>query len=730
MKDNNWNAHISEDGREQTVTEHCLGTSGLAIDFANEFGAGEYIRAAALEHDCGKQTMEFQRRLGGGPKVDHSTAGAYELYKKNKAYYWASCLIIGHHGGMLDVGNRWDKEGINSVYGRLDKARNGRIPSYMPLPFDIGTIPALPESTEDGYMFSMWLRFLFSCLVDADFKDTEQFMLGDAINRSLGKPLQQLELLLDKRLSDFRDDHRTTHAVDTYRADMLNDCLAHVKDPCGLFSMTIPTGGGKTNDAISFALKHAVCHGLSRIIFVVPYMSIIEQTVKDLSKTFGTENVLAHYSGAVYDNDDEISCKKRIATEDWDAPIIVTSAVQFFESMYSNRPSKCRKLHNIARSVVIFDEAQMMPTRHLLPCVAAMCSLVKLFGCSVILSTATLPVLDDYIEEFLPGVHPIELNGDVEGMYEKFQRADIVYSGATLSEEDLADRLVKHRQVLCVVNTKKTAQEVYSNLPPEGRFCLTTRMAPAHREQVIEVIRERLDTGKICRVVSTSLIECGVDLDFPYGFRELAGFDSIIQVLGRINRHGDRPRDECKLEVFNPMGSQGKEFVKSISVTRSILSPGELVPNAPDTVRRYFSIYYGLFTKTGFGGKKYFLESNLDCKGIVKSFRENVKGNELPFKSVAERFRMIDTDTQSVYVPIDETASSLIDSIKSGRSDKQAWRKLGRYSVSLYKREFESMLRSGKIQMLDEENAVLIDSTVYDRDIGLRTEDPLDFLTI
>lgn len=360
-------AHISPDGREQTVEEHLQGTSRLCGNFAAAFGEEKRGRFLGLAHDIGKYSESFQKRLHGGPKVDHATAGALECAKVREEAM-ALC-VLGHHGGLPDFGNpRTDCAGAPTGAGRMKKGllADG-IPDYHwqgPLPYP-GPLPAMT----DPYDLSMWVRMLYSCLVDADYLDTEGFMAQTPPMRTGADSL----CVLLERLNAYIDPWFPGNTeLNKSRCAILSECMEKASNPRGVYSLTVPTGGGKTVSSLAFALKHAVARGLSRIIYVIPYTSIIEQNAGVFRKILGDNNVVEHHSGVSFDEDGETNGSNqfhRLATENWDAPVIVTTAVQFFESMYSNRPSQCRKLHNIANSVVIFDEAQMLPTCQLLPCV-------------------------------------------------------------------------------------------------------------------------------------------------------------------------------------------------------------------------------------------------------------------------------------------------------------------------------------------------------------------------
>lgn len=375
-------AHIRQDENGetiyQTVAEHLTGTAALCREFAADFGAEADGDLMGLAHDLGKCTDAFQKRLlEGGPVVDHTTAGMLTCIRMKRPS--AAACVAGHHGGLLDVGNlRTDRAGEATLSGRFKKGVEGH---YLERCGESGvTLPTLPPETpeRDPLKASFRTRMLYSCLVDADFLDTERFMDGE---RGRGG-YDDLPTLL-RRLKEYIAPWQNPKtALNKLRCKILNSCLDTGSKPKGIYTLTVPTGGGKTVASLAFALRHAVAHGMKRVIYVVPYTSIIEQNAEVFREILGDGNVLEHHSGVQFELSDGASpeeVRRALAAENWDMPVIVTTAVQFFESIYANRSSKCRKLHNLADSVIIFDEAQMLPLCHLRPCVAAMASLAEQF---------------------------------------------------------------------------------------------------------------------------------------------------------------------------------------------------------------------------------------------------------------------------------------------------------------------------------------------------------------
>ena len=694
-------AHIA-DNRTQTVKEHLSETAALSAKFARSFDAEPQGRLIGLAHDIGKCSAEFQERLRGGRIVDHASAGALECAKQDAE--WAACCVSGHHGGLPDVGNLAnDGADTPTLYGRLRKALGGGIPTYE--------IPLSLPHTEAPYGYganaltdSFLIRMLYSCLVDADYLDTERFMSNGLVKRDTGEALPALLEKLERYIAPW---WKPTNALNERRCEILKACMDGGEQEKGLFTLTVPTGGGKTVASMAFALRHAVTHDMDRVIYVIPYTSIIEQTADVFRSIFGEENVVEHHSNAaceVGEHGDSAQYRLIRATENWDAPIIVTTAVQFFESLYANRPSKCRKLHSIANSVVIFDEAQMLPTEHLRPCVAAIGALVTQFSASAVLCTATQPVLSDLFRRYAPDKVSTELCPNVPELFAQLRRTTFERVGV-LNVDALAEKLAAHSQVLCIVNSRKAAQEVYARLPKEGSYHLSTLMYPAHRRAVLTEIRQRLKTGLPCRVVSTSLIEAGVDVDFPAVYREMAGLDSILQAAGRCNREGKRNPEESLVTIFEGVSTVPPMLKINIGAAKETLRDG-VDPAAPTTVEQYFRSYRSL------AGTK------LDKAEVISAFENGISGCSLPFRTVAERFHLIDDASKTVYIP-DGDGAEFVRRLRDGEHSRNLFRKMGQYGVSVYEKHFEALLATGSIELLDEDSAILLDDNLYVRSIGL-----------
>lgn len=703
-------AHISEDEtRSQTLTDHLRGTAALAGQFASAFSAGAEGEFVGLLHDLGKDSPGFQHRLHGGPPVDHSTAGAQAALQQNDPC--AAFAIAGHHSGIPDGGHRQDAPDEPTLFGRIKR----QVPVAGGLP-PITARPALPAwvaESKDNLTTAFFTRMLFSCLVDADFLDTETFMNGSPAPRGTGQSIPELL----KKMKVKADSYLTGAAsspVGAQRNQVLQACLEQgCTGPRGIYTLTVPTGGGKTFASLAFALEHAAAHGLNRVIYVIPYTSIIDQTAQTFTDLLGEENVLAHFSTADYkmvEKDDLTPSQYRslLASENWDAPVIVTTAVQFFESLYANRSSRCRKLHNLANSVLIFDEAQTLPCDYLRPCVSAIAQLVQHYGVTAVLCTATQPDLGGLFREFAPEQPLRELSPDPDLLYQVLRRVTLGDLG-TVSYEALVGQLKEHEQVLCVVNRRKTAQALFAALPQDGSYCLTTLLCAADRRRQLAEIRARLENGLPCRVVSTSLIEAGVDVDFPSAYREQAGLDSLLQTAGRCNRNGKRPAGESPVWLFRLEDSPAPQMIHAnVDALVYVQQYFERL-DTPDAIRAYFKQLYAN-------------KASLDRHGILPAFQKgDSPGRFFPFAWAAEQFRLIESPTRTVYLPIGE-GKALCEQLRRQGPTRTLLRRLGLYSVNCYEAQLKSLLTAGALEELSGGELLLSDETLYSDKTGLTVE--------
>jgi CRISPR-associated endonuclease/helicase Cas3 len=724
-------AHRREDrGREdwQPLIEHLKNTANMAREFGRAANVAELAYIAGMVHDLGKYSPEFQKRLEGGRKVDHSTAGAKELkalLKDSPQESFATLLaysIAGHHTGLLDYGDESDLEG-STLCVRLKNevpdfsAYKSEIDfSKLPFPSMLNIRPPEKRGDKLGFSLSFMTRMIYSALVDADFQETQEYMQG---KKPRGGHADILTLR-DKLNAHLRQFENPQSSINRKRTETLHACIEKAMEKPGFFSLTVPTGGGKTLASMAFALNHAAEHGLSRIIYVIPFTTIIEQNAGVFKKILGEENVLEHHSNFDWEgkkrekgenHDDRTNsayAKLKLAAENWDIPIVVTTNVQFFESLLANKSSHCRKLHNIAKSVIIFDEAQMLPREYMRPAMAAVWELVANYGASAVFCTATQPGL----ERFLPEKTELkELAPNPQELFDFYRRVDVNNLG-TLTDDELLDRLNGHEQALCIVNTRRHASGLFGGLNGEGNYHLSTLMCPAHRKEKLAEIRKRLEKGWPCRVVSTTVMEAGIDVDFPVGYRALTGLDSINQAAGRVNR--EMKRGVSELFVFEPKS----EFVKktpryvsqAVEVSRMVLREHAEAPISIPAIEAYFGQLYNLQDPN----------VSFDYKHIMACFEDN--NGRFKFETAARLFQIIEDATETVIIPYNEEAKKLIEELKFTQYPSSILRKLQPYTVSIYESEFDKLSTKGVILTIDDKYAVLNPEYFkgyYDPDRGL-----------
>lgn len=704
----------------QTLEDHLRNVAEMALKFGNDFGAGKWAYFAGLWHDLGKSSCEFQQKLVVScdsnahiekpGRVDHSTAGAQYAYKKLKdvgkilAY-----TIAGHHAGLPDGKSNED----SCLVKRLSK----KIPDYDLLlestsidNLSSRDLPLKVDNNRFGFQISFFIRMLYSCLVDADFLDTERFLSEDrSLWRSGYEPLTALQDKLNLYLDRFPK-NCPPQSINNYRNQILNACLDAAKCSPGLFSLTVPTGGGKTLSSLAFALKHALAYGKTRIIYVIPYTSIIEQNAAVFREILGDNAVLEHHSN--YDPGEE-NQRSRLAAENWDAPLIVTTNVQFFESFFSNRSSRCRKLHRIANSVVILDEAQMLPVPLLKPCLEVIRELSLNYGTTTVLCTATQPALlkSALFPDGLEGVREIIL--DPPKLYFALKRVQ-VKKFPVLQNDMLVQQLQDYQRVLCIVNTRKHARVVFEKLPKrDGCFHLSGLMCPAHRTEVLEKIKSTLLNGnKPCRVISTQLVEAGVDVDFPAVFRAISGIDSIAQAAGRCNREG-KLGQEGKVIVFLPEDGLPSGDLRQAADTAETILRNHDDPLSLKAVNDYFRMYYWLKGEA------------LDRQHILEDINEGSRSGDFPFKQINEKFRIIETELQSLIIPFNRDADAVISELRYSAYPAAAARKAQRFTVQVYPQTINSLLVAGSVEQLQNQYLVLINRDLYRDDLGLCPEDPM-----
>jgi len=702
----------------QLLMEHLSRVAAMAAEFAKSFGSAEWAKASGWLHDVGKLAARVQaylRYVGGlddpeyaGARVNHSSAGAGlaverwngpdrsppEVIGKTLAY-----LVAGHHAGLADY--YATDTGNAALAARLPEGRRLFEEIKSSAAEVLAQLPAMLQRPTwlkaDGY--ALWVRMLFSCLVDADFLDTEAFMQPDkAAGRGNFATLPELKARLDAHLDMLMAKAPPTE-LNRHRREILTACRTAAKQPPGWFTLTVPTGGGKTLSATAFGLDHAVRHGRSRIIYVISYTSIIEQTVDILRGIFGSEQVIEHHCNLDPDHETQ---HLRLAAENWDAPIVATTNVQFFESLFSARPSRCRKLHRLVNSVVILDEAQLLPPKWLTPCVDVMNRLVEQYGVTIVLSTATQPAL--------PGLsrQPIEIVPNPVELYAALIRTDI-HIPANLDQRmtwpELAIALQKYDQVLCVVNSRRDCYDLFK-LMPKGTIHLSALMCGQHRSRIIAEIKRRLATDGI-RVVSTQVVESGVDLDFnPAAYRALAGFDSIGQTAGRCNREGKLP-GRGQVYVFVPPTDPSVDLVrKGYDTTRELVAGGGLQPHLPTEFTRYSRAFYAKVNDTG----KEWLHDRLvrDVPNIQ-------------FRTAANEFRLIDDQEQRPVVVLYGDSPRLLEQLRRASSPtRKLMRRLQRFVVNLPVRTVATMLADGRLVEIVPDIVVQSSRDLYDEQTGLK----------
>ncbi len=727
----------------QFLRYHLSNVGELAEGFAAAFNCAEYGKTAGLLHDLGKYTAEFQRRLEGKhPRVDHATWGAkIAIDKYGACGYFVAYNIAGHHAGLAN-GDFRDDQKLTPLKKRCE---NANLPilnlawqtEIEPLLLQELAIP--PLKTKTGFVCfqqTFLSRMIFSCLIDADRLDTEKFCQA-AENLPLSArgdypSLTELKTQFDQSLNAFQQNDSD---INQKRSAILSTVRHNAKTlEAGLFSLTVPTGGGKTLTSMAFALDHAEAKQKRRIIYVIPFTSIIEQNADVFRKQFGESYqhaIIEHHSAF---NDVDIKnpdsrTKLKMAMENWDAPIIVTTAVQFMESLFSNRPSDCRKLHRIANSVIILDEAQTLPLDLLRPCMAAIDELVKNYGCSIVLCTATQPALLEKEDGFKGGfqnVRELAQSDSInpEQLYKDFQRVSVSHIGE-LDDAEIIKKLQDNKQILCIVNTRKQAQLLYQGIANlEGSFHLSTYMCAVHRKAVLKIIRETLKAGKSCRVVSTSLIEAGVDVDFPCVMRSDAGLDSIAQAAGRCNREGKNKKEDSHVWIFTAKDhKQPHELETYASKMKEVMDIAEFKDDllGLSAIKAYFSRVYWQ--------KEIGQNSELDKYDILKTLQDS-KIHSLPFDWMAQKFKMISNVMKTVIVPYDDDAKDCIEQLKNlseWESVGQLARKLQVYTISMSQDLAGELVKIKALQYLQPERfgdqfLVLESDNMYDENIGFNSK--------
>ncbi|GAB4472659.1 MAG: CRISPR-associated helicase Cas3' [Burkholderiaceae bacterium] len=774
-------AHIRRaDGRFEihALWEHLREVARLAATFAEPFRGTRWAELAGVWHDLGKYRPGFQayirctndpdahieQRVAGKDKT-HSTAGAIHAIATLQRQYGTAgavaarvlaYLIASHHAGLYDwqsaAGERSDlcdrlfaPDGSFASDARreYDEALAGAPTDILQAGegFDpVAALAALPGLRENPLGFALAVRMLFSCLVDADFLDTERFLQPERFAVRAGLPqITDLCAAFDAFTAE-RDGRLAATGleatrVNRIRADVLSKCRSKAALPPGFYSLEVPTGGGKTLSSLAFALAHARAHGKRRVVYAIPYTSIIEQTADVFREVFarlGDAAVIEHHSQAESDPGDE-NAASRLACENWDAPLVVTTNVQLFESLFAARTSRCRKLHNLIDSVIVLDEAQQLPPKFLQSILDSLNLLVAHYGATVVLCTATQPVLEstDYFDRArnLRGLpKPVPIVDDAVQLFEDLRRVEVRLPHdwhARRTLPSLAEELAERDCVLAIVDRKRDARELHALLP-EGAIHLSASMCGAHRADRIRELKRRLHERRIgadtrpVRVVSTQLVEAGVDLDFPVVYRALAGLDSIAQAAGRCNREGLLERGEVVV-FLPPEEPPAGPLRKAADAARSVLHGCAGDPLSPERFREYF--------------RRLYAHCDLDERGIVDLLRASSRDLAVRFRTAAAAFRFIDDDTVPVIVRYrgadgtDSTVDKLVAVLAREGPSRWLARALQRYMVTPRRRTAERLAAQGAIAPAPGMPGVYLQQSdlLYDDRLGLdERDDPFD----
>ncbi len=713
-------AHFDKDHggppRLHSLIDHLQGVARLAAAFAEVFKGRDAAYRAGLWHDLGKYALAFQEMLAqardqgpdaaleGQGRVNHSSAGAiWAAQTLGSLGKFLAFAIAGHHAGLPDYINaetpRAELRARLLQAELLAAAQAGGIPPQIMAPFG-SPVPAGPPGDP-----ALWVRMIFSCLVDADYLDTEAFMQpGKSAERGGYPSLEELQPLLSQYLAKKTAQARPT-PMNQERGEVLRQCLEASGRPPGIHTLNVPTGGGKTLSSLAFALSHAQAHGLERVIYVIPYNSIIEQTAGEFRDIFGPA-VVEHHSNLDPERD---TYSNQLASENWDAPLIVTTAVQFFESLFAARPGRCRKVHRIAGSVVVLDEAQLLPPELLQPILNVLAQLAEHYRVSVVVCTATQPAWEpintmDMRFSGLPSSG--DLVRDPQGLHQRLARVRIQLPedlNASTPWEEVAQSLSRESSALCIVNTRAQARLLAELLP--GALHLSAAMCAEHRSQVIAAIKQRLNDSQPTLIVSTQLIECGVDISLPVVYRALAGLDSIAQAAGRCNRHGELLPALGRVVVFvPPQPPPAGHLRQAAECARRVLASRPADPLALELFIRYFRELYWL---KGEG---------LDKHRIVDKLRDG------KFRTVAAQFKMIAGDGPPVLAAFGQGGKLIAELRKNGPS-RDLLRRLQRYAVTVPAWASQAWLAQGLVEELPGGHLAQYAPGLYDPRFGLGKTD-------
>lgn len=725
----------NESGQRQLLADHLRNVGQLAGQFAEEAGLpremGEW---AGWLHDLGKYSQEFQTHLLKKDRdlVEHAAHGAAVAVSAGAVE--CAFAIAAHHGGLgtkLDMSQLTTRPELTSTLSEPKPRVSVRAQEFRRLAEEDAGITGQPSRTlmrrGDETKVELRTRLLLSCVADADRLDAERWMSQWKSDlRFEAEPLDPAGRL----------EHTLAHigtiagpkpesVVKAARASVLRHALARAADAPGFFSLTVPTGGGKTLASLAFGLEHARRHGHRRLIYVLPFLTIIEQNAAVIRAAVGETDanagrvVLEHHSNVVFERDDEQKpigemrqtideVRQRLLAENWDAPVVVTTTVQFFESLFAAHPSAVRKIHNIPRSVIVLDEAQTFPPGMLRPIVAMLRQLVDEYGCTVLFTTATQPALSqplrgkDRPEPLLEPGMLREIVTDPPALFRHLKRVDVAWPGPDPTPmAGVAASMAAARQALAIVNTKQQARDLWEALREhdEGAIHLSTRMCAAHRRTVFAEVCRRLAAGEACLVASTQLIEAGVDVDFPAVWRALGPLEGVAQAAGRCNREGTLATGHVTVFRTEDGRLPGGAYASATKVTAGMLKSGtEPDIDDPGTFEDYFRRLYNV--------------ENLDKAQIAETRKT------YDFPQTADRFRIIDEATVGVLVPYGEGAAWIARILASDELSRGQLRRLQPYTVALYPHELQQGRHSGEIR-LHPKTGMHIFGGEYDDSLGL-----------
>tara|TARA_R110002072_G_scaffold1130_10_gene9445 strand:+ start:22453 stop:24684 length:2232 start_codon:yes stop_codon:yes gene_type:complete len=715
----------------QALDDHLVSVGQLAKANGAVFGAEALADVAGLLHDLGKYTVAFQNRLEGGPRVDHATAGAkVALEKYGRLGRVLSYVVAGHHAGLangLDIG-----DGRSTLEYRLKK----EIPELdavwkneIALP-DLLTFPQFKSREhQQGFQTAFLIRMIFSCLVDADYLDTEKFykqLKNDDVKRGNIFSIELLKNTFEAYLAHSIFCRKPDSDINVTRRKILDYAIDQSSLESGLFSMTVPTGGGKTFASMAFALNHAEAYDMRRVIYVIPFTSIIEQNANEFRKAFsvlGDEIVLEHHSAfddSKFDVKDATKDKLKLAMENWDAPIVITTAVQFFESLFSDRTSRCRKLHNIAGSVIILDEAQMLPLKLLRPTMVAIEELARNYKCSIVLCTATQPsLLTPDFENGFEREKVREIAPNPNDLYKALDRTTVRYVGE-LTDLELVEMINSREQILVIVNSRRHARELFNieGIERNGLYHLTTLMCAKHRSEILDEIREKLKAGEQCKVIATSLIEAGVDISFPMVMRAEAGLDSIAQAAGRCNREAKWSKDESEVLIFkSPEWKPPSDVEQFAASMRQVLRRHESSLLSPAAMKAYFNDVY------------WRKEDELDAKYLLKMHSEHFKDLSFPFQNIAKEYRIIESIMLPIICQYDAVVEKLVKKLRFSECVGDLHRELQPYLVQVPRNIFDMLKYEHVIEAIQSERfgdqfMLLINPDLYCKSAGFSWNNP------